>query len=217
MDNRLRVGCKALAGRHGETSSNPALALAYNDSAMSTIFLVGLVALIVWGIVIFNRLVGERNQVRAAWSDIDVQLTRRHDLVPRLVGAVKAYAGYEKATLTAVTELRARAETAQRLSDKARLEDEMEAGLHKLIALAEAYPDLKANENFLQLQTELVETEDFLQYARRFYNGAVRIYNTRIETFPDMYVASPFGFKPAEFFDVDDAGVRVAPQIQMTE
>lgn len=184
---------------------------------MTTIVLVILAGLVGWGIWIFNRLVGDRNQVRASWSDIDVQLTRRHDLVPRLVEAVKAYAGYEKATLTAVTELRSRAEAAQRLPDKARLEDEMEAGLHKLIALAEAYPDLKANQNFLQLQSELVETEDFLQYARRFYNGAVRIYNTRIETFPDMYVAGPFGFKHAEFFDVDDAGVRAAPQIQMTE
>lgn len=183
---------------------------------MSTVIPVGLAALIVWGILIFNRLVGDRNQVRAAWSDIDVQLTRRHDLVPRLVEAVKAYAGYEQATLTAVTELRSRAEAAQRLPDKARLEDEMEAGLHRLIALAEAYPDLKANRNFLQLQKELVETEDFLQYARRFYNGAVRIYNTRRETFPHMYVARPFGFDAAEFFDVDDASVRAAPQIEMT-
>lgn len=188
---------------------------AYNVGAMITVLLIFLAALIGWGIWIFNRLIGDRNQVRAAWSDIDVQLTRRHDLVPRLVEAVKAYAGYEKATLTAVTELRTRAEAASRLSDKARLEDEMEAGLHKLIALAEAYPDLKADQSFLQLQKDLVETEDFLQYARRFYNGAVRIYNTRIETFPHMYIAAPFGFTAAEFFDVDDAGVRAAPQIDM--
>ena len=184
---------------------------------MTEILLIVLAALVVWGILIFNRLVKDRNQVRSAWSDIDVQLTRRHDLVPRLVEAVKAYAGYEKATLTAVTELRAQAEVAQRLKDKARLEDEMEQGLHKLIALAEAYPDLKANQNFMELQTELVAIEDHLQYARRFYNGAVRIFNTRIETFPHMYIAGPFGFRQAEFFDVDDADVRTAPQVRMTE
>lgn len=182
---------------------------------MPEVLLIIFVALVVWGILIFNRLVNDRNLVKASWSDIDVQLTRRHDLVPRLVEAVKAYAGYEKATLTAVTELRTRAEAAERLSDKARLEDEMEQGLHKLIALAEAYPDLKANQNFLELQKELVEIEDHLQYARRFYNGAVRIFNTRIETFPHMYVAGPFGFRQAEFFDVDDAAVRAAPQVEL--
>ena len=168
-----------------------------------------------WAVVMFNRLVRDRNQVRAAWSDIDVQLTRRHDLVPRLVDAVRAYADYERATLTAVTELRVRAEAAGRLRDKARLEDEMQAGLHRLIALAESYPELKADGNFLQLQRDLVETEDHLQYARRFYNGAVRIYNTRIETFPDMLVAKPFGFTPAEFFAVDDAEARAAPRVEL--
>lgn len=170
---------------------------------------------VLWGVSIFNRLVRDRNQVRSAWSDIDVQLTRRHDLVPRLVDAVRAYADYERATLTAVTELRARAEAAGPLRDKARLEDEMEAGLHRLIALAEAYPELKADGNFLQLQRDLVETEDHLQYARRFYNGSVRIYNTRIESFPDMLVAKPFAFAPAEFFAVDDAEVRAAPRVEL--
>jgi LemA protein len=111
--------------------------------------------------------------------------------------------------------LRARAEAAGRLRDKARLEDEMQAGLHRLIALAESYPELKADGNFLQLQRDLVETEDHLQYARRFYNGAVRIYNTRIETFPDMLVAKPFAFAPAEFFAVDDAEARAAPRVAL--
>jgi LemA protein len=171
--------------------------------------------LVLWGVLIFNRLVRDRNQVRSAWSDIDVQLTRRHDLVPRLVDAVRAYADYERATLSAVTELRARAEAAGPLRDKARLEDEMEAGLHRLIALAEAYPELKADGNFLQLQRDLVETEDHLQYARRFYNGSVRLYNTRIESFPDMLVAKPFAFAPAEFFAVDDAEVRGAPRVEL--
>ena len=182
---------------------------------MTVVILVVAALLAGWAVVMFNRLVRDRNQVRAAWSDIDVQLTRRHDLVPRLVDAVRAYADYERATLTAVTELRARAEAAGRLRDKARLEDEMQAGLHRLIALAESYPELKADGNFLQLQRDLVETEDHLQYARRFYNGAVRIYNTRIETFPDMLVAKPLAFAPAEFFAVDDAEARAAPRVEL--
>lgn len=182
---------------------------------MTVVILVVAALLAGWAVVMFNRLVRDRNQVRAAWSDIDVQLTRRHDLVPRLVDAVRAYADYERATLTAVTELRARAEAAGRLRDKARLEDEMQAGLHRLIALAESYPELKADGNFLQLQRDLVETEDHLQYARRFYNGAVRVYNTRIETFPDMLVAKPFAFSPAEFFAVDDAEARAAPRVEL--
>lgn len=182
-----------------------------------TLILVLVVALlVVWGVFLFNRLVRDRNQVRAAWSDIDVQLTRRHDLVPQLVDAVRAYADYERATLTAVTELRARAEAAGSLRDKARLEDAMEAGLHRLIALAEAYPELKADGNFLQLQRDLVETEDHLQYARRFYNGSVRIYNTRIESIPDMLVAAPLRFERAEFFAVDDAEVRAAPHVALS-
>ena len=184
---------------------------------MSQMLLIVLPAgLVLWGVLIFNRLVRDRNQVRAAWSDIDVQLTRRHDLVPQLVDAVRAYANYERATLSAVTELRTRAEAAGSLRDKARLEDEMQAGLHRLIALAESYPELKADGNFLQLQRDLVETEDHLQYARRFYNGAVRIYNTRIESFPEMLVAKPFAFSPAEFFAVDDAEVRAAPRVELS-
>ncbi|KPK60389.1 MAG: hypothetical protein AMJ59_06660 [Gammaproteobacteria bacterium SG8_31] len=183
---------------------------------IGTILLIALGLIALWVILIFNRLVRDRNQVRSAWSDIDVQLTRRHDLVPRLVEAVKAYGAYEKATLTAVTELRSRSEQANRLRDKARYEDEMEAGLHRLIALAEDYPDLKADTNFLELQRELVAVEDHLQYARRFYNGAVRIYNTRIETFPDMFVARPFGFTGAEFFEPEGAEARVPPRVRMS-
>lgn len=167
------------------------------------------------GIVIFNRLVADRNQALAAWSDIDVQLTRRHDLVPQLVEAVKAYAGYERATLEAVTELRARSEAARHLADKARIEDEMVAGIHRLVALAEDYPDLKADENFLQLQRELAEIEDHLQYARRFYNGSVRIYNTRLESVPDIVVARAFGFRPREFFAADGEEIRAVPRIEL--
>lgn len=153
---------------------------------------------------IYNRLVKDRNQVRNAWSDIDVQLARRHDLVPQLVAAVKGYADYEQATMVAVTELRTRSESADRLADKAALEDLMETGLHRLIAVQEDYPDLKADENFRALQVSLTEVEDHLQYARRFYNGSVRILNTRIESVPHLLLARPLGFEVAEFFEADD-------------
>jgi LemA protein len=155
------------------------------------------------GIWIYNALVRDRNQVSNAWSDIDVQLVRRHDLVPQLVAAVKAYADYEQGTLAAVTELRTRSEAASRLPERAALEDAMEAGLHRLIAVQEAYPDLQADENFRALQAGLTEVEDHLQYARRFYNGAVRIFNTRIESFPHLLLARPLGFRQAEFFEAD--------------
>ncbi len=156
-------------------------------------------------VVVFNDLVAARNQVRAAWSDIDVQLTRRHDLVPQLVAAVQGYAGYERATLTTVTELRARAMAAAKLADKARLEGELAQQIDRILALQERYPDLKASDNFLALQRDLVAIEDHLQYARRFYNGAVRDLNNRIETFPSLLVARAAAFKPAEFFRQGDA------------
>lgn len=178
---------------------------------IGTLVAAGALAGVVW---IYNRLVRDRNQVRNAWSDIDVQLVRRHDLVPQLVTAVKAYADYEQATMTAVTELRTRSETARRLAEKAVLEDAMELGLHRLIAVAEGYPDLKADENFRQLQTSLTEVEDYLQYARRFYNGSVRILNTRIESFPHLLVARPLGFRPAEFFEADEAA-RQSVQVDL--
>lgn len=174
-----------------------------------------IVALALVGVWIYNRLVKDRNQVSNAWSDIDVQLVRRHDLVPQLVSAVKAYADYEKATFTAVTELRARSEAASHLAEKAALEDEMEAGLHRLIALAEDYPDLKADENFRQLQTSLTEVEDHLQYSRRFYNGAVRILNKRIQSFPHLLIARPLKFQAAEFFAAQVAA-RSTPQVELS-
>ena len=179
---------------------------------MSDIVLVIGLLLTVGGIFLFNRLVKDRNRVRSAWSDIDVQLTRRYDLVPQLVEAVKAYAGHERATLEAVTELRNRSVAANRLADKAGLEEQLESGVRKLLLLAEAYPDLKANQNFLELQVELVDVEDHLQYARRFYNGAVRMLNTRVETVPDVIIAKLFQFEPAEFFEAEN---RTVPEVRL--
>ena len=177
---------------------------------LSIVVLVSVV--VVW---LYNGMISDRNQVLAAWSDIDVQLKRRHDLVPQLVTTVKAYAAHEKATLAAVTELRTRSEAAVHLPQKAAVEDEIEAAVHRLIAVAEAYPDLKANANFLQLQRDLVEIENHIQYARRFYNGAVRIFNTGIQRFPQLLVARAAGFRAAEYFDVEDSAVRGAAKVEL--
>ncbi len=161
----------------------------------------GIVFVVAGGIVVvFNDLVSARNQVRAAWSDIDVQLTRRHDLVPQLISAVQGYADYERATLTTVTELRSRAIAAASMADKARIEGELAQQIDRILALQERYPDLKSSGNFLQLQKDLVGIEDHLQYARRFYNGAVRDLNNRIETFPSLFIARAMRLNAGEFY-----------------
>lgn len=172
----------------------------------------GLALLLCWAVFAFNRLVRLRNQVRTAWADVDVQLLRRHDLVPSLVTAVKTYAGHEQAVLAAVTELRGQAMAAQAPGKLGELESALQQGIGRLIALKEAYPDLKANENFAQLQRDLVQVEEQLQYARRFYNGAVRDLNDTVQRVPDLLVARSFGFANAEFFQAnenDRAAVKV--------
>ena len=165
-----------------------------------TIIVAGLILFVIVGTVIYNRLIRSRNRVSTAWSDIDVQLQRRHDLVPRLVKAVDQYAKYERATLEAVTQLRVEAMQQADVRKRGKVEEQLGEGLGRLIALAENYPDLKANENFLNLQNELVETENYLQFARRYYNGSVRDYNTLIESVPSNIVASLFRFTQRDFF-----------------
>jgi LemA protein len=157
-----------------------------------------------WAVFAFNRLVRLRNQVKTAWADIDVQLKRRHDLVPHLVAAVQGYAGYERGVLTTVTELRSQAVALTSPAKLGEVEGELQKALTQLFALKEAYPDLKANQSFLELQHDLVNVEDQLQYARRFYNGAVRDYNTSLQRFPDMLVANAGGFHELEFFSADE-------------
>lgn len=154
----------------------------------------------VWAILIYNRLVRDRNHVSAAWSDIDVQLKRRHDLLPKLVEAVKQYASYEQATLTAIVELRGRAVAAKKIGERGKLEEELGISIQRLLAVAEDYPDLKANQNFLDLQRNISAVEDHIQYARRYYNGSVRNLNTRIDTFPDLLIARALGYRYAEYF-----------------
>jgi LemA protein len=163
-----------------------------------------LIALLLYVAITFNELIAERNQMRAAWSDIDVQLQRRHDLVPQLAATVKGYAEHERETLGAIAELRSRAQAGGSVAQRGRIETELAAQVTQLLALQERYPDLKASANFLQLQRDLVDVEDHLQYARRFYNGAVREYNTHMQHFPELLFAKPFGFSPAEFFQAED-------------
>jgi LemA protein len=162
-------------------------------------------ATLLWGIVIYNRLVGDKNRVLAAWSDIDVQLKRRHDLIPKLVDAVKRYAAYESATLAEVTALRARSEQTVSIAEIGGVETQLAGKVRHLVALAEDYPDLKADDAFLTLQKDLTDVENTIQYARRYYNGAVRMLNTRIDSFPDILVARMFRFLGADYFELDDA------------
>ncbi len=163
-----------------------------------------LLALLIWAVVIYNLLVRDLHRVRAAWSDIEVQLKRRHDLIPKLVEAVKQYAAYEQATLSTLTGLRSRAAQAAEAGLRAPLEQQLGSAMHKLVALAEAYPDLRASESFLDLQRNLTGVETDIQMARRYYNGAVRNYNVRIHSFPDLLIARLFRFRPAEFFELED-------------
>lgn len=167
--------------------------------------------------VLYNRLVRDRNRVEGAWSDIDVQLQRRHDLIPQLVQAVDQYAKYERATLEAVTALREEALRTTDIESLGRTEEELGGGVRRLLALAEQYPDLKADRNFLELQNELVETENYLQFARRYYNGSVREYNTRIETLPSNLIAGLCGFRAKSFFQKASDEVAAVPLVDLAK
>ena len=172
------------------------------------------VIIILWAIGAYNGLVGLRNLVQEAWRQIDVELQRRHDLIPNLVETVKGYATHERATLEAVTQARtAAAAPGSSPAAQAAQENVLTQALGRLFAVAEAYPDLKANQNFMQLQQELTNTEDRIAAGRRFYNANVRTLNTRIETFPTMIVASVFGFHREEYFETEDSA-RQAPKVE---
>lgn len=160
--------------------------------------------------VAYNSLVTLRIRVDEAWSDITVQLKRRLDLIPNLVETVKGYAAHESGVFQAVTEARANALNAKGVKETAAADNQFEGALKSLFAVSEAYPDLKANQNFIELQQELVDTEDKIQASRRFYNGGVRDLNTKIQTFPSNVVAGMFGFKNRDFFELDEAEQKVA-------
>jgi LemA protein len=171
-----------------------------------------LVALAVVTLVIYNGLVQLKVRAESAWSDIDVQLKRRHDLVPNLVETVKGYASHERGTLESVVEARSRAMSAQGPASRAEAENMLTGALKSLFALAEAYPQLRAAENFGQLQQQLAGIEDAIQNARRYYNAVVRDLNTKIQQFPSNLVARTFGFREREFFEIDD-GERAVPRV----
>jgi LemA protein len=163
-----------------------------------------LVLLALYVIVTYNGLVKLRNRIQNAWAQIDVQLRRRYDLIPNLVETVKGYAKHEQGTLEAVTQARANAINAQGPADQARAENMISGALKSLFAVSEAYPDLKANQNFLSLQEELSGTEGRISYARQYYNDAVLRMNTKIQSFPSNILANMFGFKEHEYFEADD-------------
>jgi len=181
---------------------------------MSTtvIVLIILAALALIVVFIYNGLVRAKVRVDEAWSDISVQLKRRYDLIPNLVNTVKGYAAHEKTVFEEVTEARANALSAQTVTEAAKADNQFQAALKSLFAVAEAYPDLKANQSFQQLQAELVDTEDKIQAARRFYNGAARDLNVKIQTFPTNIFAGLLGFKQRDFFEVDAAETAAVNQ-----
>jgi LemA protein len=175
-----------------------------------------IVVLVLWVIMIYNQLVGMRQRVGQAFADVDVQLKQRHDLIPNLVETVKGYAAHERGTLEAVVNARNAAIAAQGPAQQAAAENMLTGALRQLFALSEAYPDLKANQNFQQLQAEIADIENKIAAARRFFNNAVQEYNTGIQQFPAALFASSLGFQERTFFDVGDerAVVEKPPQVK---
>lgn len=168
-----------------------------------------------YAVWIYNRLVALQNQLREAWSGVDVQLKRRHDLIPNLVECVKGYRTHEENVLAAVTRERGAAQAAQGISGASAAENGLTQNLRSLFAVAEAYPDLKADKNFRQLSATLVGVENDIQFARRYYNGSVRDLNNLVQTFPSQLVARGFKFAPAEFFEIETTTERSAPEVKL--
>jgi LemA protein len=176
--------------------------------------LIVVAAVAVWLVAVYNGLIRSRNRVKESWSDIDVQLKRRYDLIPNLVETVKGYASHEKGALEAVINARAKAMGAQSVAEHAQAENMLSGALKSLFALSEAYPDLKAVSSFNQLQSELSDTENKIQAARRFYNSNVMTFNNKIEVFPNNFIAGPLGFSKSEFFELSDAAQREPVQVK---
>ncbi|MGE5298173.1 MAG: LemA family protein [Acidobacteriaceae bacterium] len=175
------------------------------------IIIIALVLIIGWLVAMYNALVTSRNRVDEAWSDIEVQLKRRYDLIPNLVNTVKGYAKHEEGVFTKVTDARSKAMAAPNPSEKLAAENQLSQTIRSLFAVAENYPELKANQNFLSLQSDLTDTEDKIQASRRFYNGNVRDFNTKLQTFPTNIFAQIFRFTVRPFFDIDEKGPEGQP------
>jgi LemA protein len=172
-----------------------------------------LVLLVIWVIGIYNGLVGLRNQVKNAWAQIDVQLKRRHDLIPNLIETVKGYMVHERQTLENVTKARNLAAQASGVAQQSQAEGNLNRALGQFFVVVEAYPDLKANQNFLALQEELASTENKIGFARQFYNDQVMQFNNKIQMFPSNIIAGGFNFQASEFFETEDAAEREAPKV----
>ena len=182
---------------------------------MGTILFLAIVAAAaLWLVGMYNGLVRLRNQVKNAWSQIDVQLKRRHDLIPNLVESVKGYAAHERGTLEEVVQARSRAVSATGVGETSQAEAELSGALGRLMVVVEQYPDLKANQNFLSLQEELTSTENKIGFSRQHYNDSVMTYNTRIQSFPANIIAGMFNFKDETFFEIQDEAVREVAQVQ---
>lgn len=173
-----------------------------------------IIVIIAWLIWVYNSLIRGRNNVQESWADIDVQLKRRYDLIPNLVESVKGYAKHESEVFQKVTEARTAAMGAQTIPEKGKAENMLTGALKSLFAVAESYPDLKATQNFLQLQDELVDTENKIQAARRFYNNNVRLFNTKLQVFPTNLVGSMLGFKAKEYFEIGEEKEREAVKVK---
>jgi LemA protein len=181
---------------------------------IAMLILIGVVLILaVWLVGIYNSLIKNRNLVKEGWSGIEVQLKRRADLIPNLLETVKAYMGHERGVLEKVTELRARSLNTENVKERGKLEGALSRSLANLFAVAEGYPDLKANQNFLDLQAQLSQLEEQIQMARRYYNGTVRDYNIRVESFPSNLVANFFAFKQAGFFEIAEEIDRAVPSV----
>ena len=196
-------------------SAHAARGVVYFIIMITWILFAAVVALALWFVASYNGFVKRTQRVREAWSDIDVQLKRRYDLIPNLVETVKGYAAHESGTLEKVTEMRTRAMNATAPGDKAQAENMLSGALKSLFAVAENYPNLKANENFLELQRQLEDTENKLQAARRFYNGVVMDLNTRLQTFPSNFVGTTFGFKASDFFQLGEADAAAKEPVKV--
>lgn len=181
--------------------------------SFGNIVLLIIVAIAAYLVVIYNRFISLRTGIDASWSDIDVQLKRRYDLIPALVDTVKGYKDYEAETLEKVIQARQQGLDAGSIDEKAAAANMISGALGKLFALAEAYPDLKANTTFMKLQNELSSIEDALQNARRYYNAIVRDYNYRLDAFPDLYVAKKFNFTRREYFELDESEAQAAKKM----
>jgi LemA protein len=180
--------------------------------------LLGIIVLIViWLVGMYNSLVGLRNQVKNAWAQIDVQLKRRHDLIPNLVETAKGYMQHERGTLESVTNARSKAMGADSIGDKAKAEGELSGAISRFMLVVENYPDLKANQNFLALQEELTSTENKIAFSRQAYNDQVLFYNNKIQMFPSSIIAGMFNFQQSDFFELEDKGDREAPKVDFSQ